>query len=124
MRILVIEDDELLRGQLSRHLRREGFEVDAAEDGAVGMELFGRSAPDLVITDLVMPNREGLETIQGLKKLNAGVPIIAMSGGVRGSQDFLRVAKLMGAAAAFAKPFDISDLVAAVRELLGAADEA
>lgn len=118
MRILIIEDDELLRAQLGRRLRREGYDVDEAEDGAVGLQRFEATRADLVITDLVMPNREGLETISALRAEAPNLPIIAMSGGVRGTQDFLRIAKMMGAAAAFSKPFELEDLLAKIRELL------
>ena len=119
MRVLIIDDDQFFLARLGQKFTREGYEVDLAEDGAVGLEHFWSQRPDLVITDLVMPNREGTETIQALRAIAPDLPIIAMSAGVKGSLECLRVARLLGARAVFPKPFDIAALLEEVQDLLG-----
>lgn len=119
MRVLIIDDDQFLLERLGQKFRHEGYDVDLAEDGAVGIEHFWRARPDLVITDLVMPNKEGLETIQSLREVAPDMPIIAMSAGVKGSQECLRVARLMGAKAVFPKPLDMPALLGEVDAILG-----
>ena len=113
VRVLLIDDDlELLR-QMSRALFAAGYTVDAAPDGRVGLEKFQANPADLVITDLIMPTREGVETIVALRKLSADVRIIAISGGYRvGPTDFLSLARHVGADEVLAKPFRLADLVA------------
>lgn len=118
MRILIIEDDRLLREQLMRRFQQRGFEVEGAQDGEEGLRLFEAHPPDAVVTDLLMPNKEGIETIGALRRVSRETPIVAISGGVRGGGDFLHVAELMGAQASFHKPFDFEDLIAKIRELL------
>ena len=118
-RVLLIDDDiELLR-QMSRALFSAGFDVEAAPDGLVGLERFQANRSDLVITDLIMPTREGVETIVALRKLSPDVRIIAISGGYRvGPADFLSLARHVGADDVLAKPFRLAELVAlAVRSL-------
>lgn len=117
-RILVIEDDESVRAVIRRALERTGHTVYEGIDGADGFDYFIRHRLDLVITDLVMPNQEGIETIQRLKQLDSGIPIIAMSGyGREGEFSIMDDAVLMGADIALEKPFDVTDLIAAVERL-------
>ncbi len=119
MRILIIDDNEQMRVLLRQAMQWAGFEVDVAENGRHGQQLFESQAADLVITDLIMPEQEGLETICELKKIQPGVRIIAISGGGRiGPEAYLPAAMELGADRIFAKPFDIKELVEAVRELL------
>jgi CheY-like chemotaxis protein len=119
-RILVIEDDDSVRAVVRRALERVGHTVHEGVDGGDGFDHVIRHRVDLVITDLVMPNQEGIETIQRLKQLDPRIPIIAMSGVAReGEFSILDDAVLMGADFALAKPFDVIDLIAAVERILG-----
>jgi two-component system, chemotaxis family, chemotaxis protein CheY len=105
--ILVIDDDALVRRTIARMLRCWGYEVIVAEDGCRGVELFRSAAPALVITDIIMPDKDGIETIRDIRALRPDVKIIAMSGGGRiGNLDFLNIAAKLGAAEIISKPFD------------------
>jgi YesN/AraC family two-component response regulator len=93
--------------------------VDEAHDGRAGFDLYTAEPHDLVITDLIMPEREGLETIRDLRRYNPAVKIIAISGG--GSlpvNNYLRMAECLGAQRVLNKPFRVEDILTAVRELL------
>jgi DNA-binding response OmpR family regulator len=119
-RILLIEDDENIRKMLRLSLEDYGYAVTEACDGKQGLESYRASPADLVLTDLVMPEKEGLETIQELRKSHPRVKIIAMSGGSRANAgENLKMARLLGAAALIAKPFEVSALVKTIAELLG-----
>lgn len=117
--ILVIEDDNAVRELLRTVLTRAGHQVREAADGQAGIHSFRTAPADLVITDLIMPRKEGLETIIDLKQEFPDLNIIAISGGDRENrEDYLKTAELCGAARIFHKPFEPRDLVAAVAELL------
>jgi len=117
--ILIIDDEPQIRSLLKIMLEREGFDIIVASDGKEGMELFEKNPVDLVITDLIMPEKEGIEIIRALKKGYPDVPIIAMSGGGRNSPDgYLHMAKLLGAQATFEKPIKKEELLIAVKEAL------
>lgn len=117
-RILVIDDDPLVRKAIKAVLDRVGHAVVLAPDGRVGVAEYGRSGFDLVITDILMPEQEGMETIRALRNANPSVKILAISGGGRiGIQDFLVVAERLGASATLKKPFDPDDLAARVATL-------
>jgi len=119
-RILVIDDDDLVRETLRSILERAGFQVVEAADGLQGTRLYRSDPVDLVITDILMPVMEGIETIRELRKINADAKIIAVSGGGRsGVTDFLGMAKKLGADRVIAKPFRPADLIDAVRAVLG-----
>jgi PAS domain S-box-containing protein len=115
-RVLVIDDDADVRGFLSELLAEEGYEVHAAADGEAGIGEVERRQIGLVITDLVMPGREGLETMQMLRRRFPEVRIIAVSGAFDG--EFLKAASRLGADATFRKPIDPERLLPAVRTLL------
>jgi DNA-binding response OmpR family regulator len=118
-KILVIDDDNQFRTMLVEMLERKQFTVFAAADGEEGLNIWQNLNPDLVITDIIMPNKEGIETILELKRKNKQVKIIAISGGGRtNAQDNLRSAKLLGASLTLSKPFESDELLAAVRSLL------
>lgn len=120
MRILIIDDDEQIRVLLRQMMEWVGFEVMVAENGKIGMEIQQQTPADLVITDLIMPEQEGLETISRLKKEYTEIKIIAISGGGRiGPEAYLPAARELGADRAFSKPFDVQEVVSAVKELLG-----
>jgi DNA-binding response OmpR family regulator len=119
-RILLIEDDNEVRTMLRLTLIYFGHTVIEARNGKEGLELFKTANADLVITDIVMPEKEGLEVLIELRgKQVPPVKIIAISGGGRRKvADYLRLAKLMGAARVLAKPFSNEALLAAIDELL------
>jgi CheY-like chemotaxis protein len=120
--ILVIEDDVELLRQLGAAFAGAGYEVHAAVDGEIGLKRFRSAAPNLVLTDILMPNREGLETIMAMREVRPDVKIIAMSGGGRiGPYEFLNLAHHLGADAVLAKPFRLGDLLTLVQQTLAGA---
>src|SRR4051812_48434661 len=103
-RILLIDDDDLLRGVLAKALTYAGHEIIQASDGKVGTDLARVASFDLVITDLIMPVQEGVETIITIHREHPELPIIAMSGGVSNSPLYLDIAGKMGARRVLGKP--------------------
>lgn len=119
-RIMIVEDDKSVRELLREILKRVGHEVVDAGNGKEAMDLYKNSPADLVITNILMPEKEGLETIQELRREDPDVKIIAISGGGQiGPADYLEVARRFGAMRTFSKPFDRKELLKAVDELLG-----
>jgi DNA-binding response OmpR family regulator len=117
--ILVIDDDDSFRSMLCKKLTRAGYAVLDCPDGRKGVALVREHGVPLVITDLIMPDQEGIETIILLRKEFPEVKIIAISGGGRGSSDiYLDSAMRLGAMRCFAKPFETEPFLQAVRELL------
>ena len=114
--ILVIDDDRQMRQLLVRILEGSGYRVCQAENGRVGIDLFRRRRPALVISDIMMPDVEGIETIRTLRRDEPTLPIIAISGG--GEPVYLRAATCLGASAALEKPFAGDALVMLVGSLL------
>ena len=121
-KVLIIEDDADQRAMLREVLERSGFDVADAADGNAGLALQRRSPADVVITDLLMPDKEGIETIMELRKLYPSTKIIAITGyGSRHKDaDYLLVAREVGANATLKKPFSPAQLIVAVREVLEA----
>ena len=118
-RILLIDDDAEVRQALRQALVLAGHQVVEARDGRDGVERYSDGSFDLVVTDLVMPNQEGIETIQQLRRLTPGLPIIAISGGGRtGNRDVLAIAAKVGASRTMAKPFRPRELIQAIAGLL------
>lgn len=118
-RILVIDDELQIRLMLRQAIEKAGFEVDDAPDGREGIDAFKRKKADLIITDIIMPEKEGIETIMAFKRIDPGVKIIAISGGGRiQSEDYLNIATKVGASYSFSKPFSIIELLAKINELL------
>ncbi len=119
-RILLIDDEETFRGTLAKILQREKHEVTTSANGVEALKLVVNGKFDLVITDLVMPEKEGLETILEVRKILPELKIIAISGGGRGSAyDYLKIASKMGADKTLAKPFTKADITLAIGELVG-----
>ncbi|MEX1182804.1 MAG: response regulator [Gemmatimonadota bacterium] len=118
--ILIIDDDASVRRLLRKALEGAGHTVAEANNGGTGMQRFREKRSDLVITDLYMPEQDGIETIQQLRAEAPGCRILAVSGeaAARGTPGALRDAGLLGADAMLAKPFDIPQLLAAVEDLL------
>ncbi len=118
-RILVVDDEIEIRQLLRQLLEREGYEVIEAPDGDVAVRLFRENPADLVITDIIMPEKEGIKTIFELRHDYPGVKIIAISGGSRVEpQAYLDTAEAFGAIRSFVKPFSTREMIEAVRELL------
>jgi len=117
--ILIIEDEEEIRAMLKQVLEDSAYEVLDAPDGTRGVELYRERPADLVITDMVMPGKNGMETILDLRLENPDVKIIAISGGANiGPEPYLEVAEGLGAVRVFTKPFRIEDLLEAIRRVL------
>lgn len=118
-KILIIDDEEQIRLLLRRILEAEGYEVVEAPDGNAGIQLYRKEPIDLIITDIFMPEKEGLETITELRRDYPDIKLIAMSGGGRtGNLDFLPMAGKLGALRTINKPFTRQDMLSAVREAL------
>jgi CheY-like chemotaxis protein len=118
-RILLIDDDEPFRSVLKVSLQQMGHDVIDARDGCEGVALYTGGDFDIVVTDLIMPDKEGIETIMDLRKLNPEVKIIAMSGGGRvTSVDYLQIARQVGAKRILAKPFLYEDIKVAIEQLM------
>jgi CheY-like chemotaxis protein len=117
--ILVIDDDPAVRFTLEQVLGGIASQVISAANGDGGIRLFRSVHPDLVITDIIMPEREGIETIIGMKQERPEAKIIAMSGGGRmGSPNLLQMARRLGADNIIAKPFGLDELTAMVHHSL------
>jgi CheY-like chemotaxis protein len=118
--ILVIEDDRNLRMILLQILEQAGYTVAEAADGAEALGRLATVQADLVITDILMPEKEGIETIVSLRRQRPGIKIMAMSGGGRvGASHCLEMAREFGADASISKPFNRKDMLAAVEGLIG-----
>lgn len=123
-RILVIDDDDAVRMTIVRTLKRAEHDILEASDGVQGMTLFRSHKPDLVVTDIFMPTRDGIETIQQIRAEAPNVPVLAISGGVAGAgNNFLRMSGQLGADATLAKPFRAAKLLTTVDSLLATAAE-
>jgi DNA-binding response OmpR family regulator len=120
MNILVIDDDHLVRYALSRILQRGGHQVMTAADGVSGMALLRAEDPDVVITDLIMPQQEGFQTIVMMKRERPGLKIIAITGGLRHrNHDALSMASALGADEVLAKPFEPRELLDRLNRVAG-----
>src|SRR5258708_22083859 len=116
--VLVIDDDDEMRDFLVNLLRRRDYVVTSARNGALGLARLAAGSFALVITDIVMPDIEGLETIKRIRQGNPAIPIIAISGGGDDQIDYLKFAEKFGANAVLAKPFDPAELLAIAAQLL------
>ena len=118
-RIIVIDDDVQIRVLLKEILQQEGYEVVDAPDGLEGVRLYRENPADLVITDIIMPEKEGLEIIRELRTDFPEVKIMAISGGGRiGPEPYLQIAERLGAKSILTKPIERDELIGAVREAL------
>ena len=118
--ILLIDDDEQFRTMLEQMLSRDAHSVTVACDGEEGERLAAQVKPELIITDILMPHKDGIETIRALNQAGSEIPILAMSGGRRTiSAEFnLESASLIGVKATLAKPFDRAALRLAIERAL------
>lgn len=120
--ILVVDDEAPVRSLLSDVLEKEGYTVFSAATGVEATDIYNNNAIDLIITDLVMPEKGGIDLIMELKNRDPKVKVIAISGGggITGRFDYLPIAKLVGASEIIAKPFQIADIRAQVARILAA----
>lgn len=123
-RILIIDDESQIRSMLRLMLERVGYEVIEAADGMDGIRQYRDNPADLIITDLIMPNKDGIGMIIELKKEFPEVKIIAMSGGgVNRPEGYLDGAKKLGATRTLTKPIDRDEMINAVKETLKADED-
>jgi YesN/AraC family two-component response regulator len=117
--ILIIDDEPQIRSMLKLMLERDGHEVAEAPDGVEGIKIHRQNPADLIITDLIMPNKDGIGMIIELKKEYPNVKIIAMSGGgLNKPEGYLKGAKKLGAACTLTKPIDRDELLKAIKDVL------
>lgn len=116
--VLVVDDDALVRDMIAASLTRAGYRVVLSADGAAAIARLGHETPDLILTDLFMPNCDGIELLRSGQLSRADAPVIAMSGGYAGI-DMLGASQALGADAVIAKPFMPRELVDLVRRTLG-----
>ena len=117
--ILVADDDPSIRHLYKLILEREGHKVYLASDGVEALVQAKKHHIDVLITDIIMPRKEGIETIVEIREMNSEIKIIAISGGGRrGNQDFLRMAEIVGANYSLAKPFEPHDLLKILKTCL------
>jgi CheY-like chemotaxis protein len=118
-RILVIDDDSIMNSMIVQMLKSVGHQTKSAEDGKRGLKMLDAHPFDLIVTDIVMPEIEGLAMIQVIRTINKTIPIIAISGGGRNRPEgYLAAAQAFGADYTFQKPFEKDAFLAAVRECL------
>ncbi len=118
-RILVVDDDPISRQILRAMLEKEGHVISEAEDGVRAINNYDKGEIDLVITDIFMPEKEGVQTVRELMKENPDVKIIAVSGGSSSANyDSLDWVKMFGVKYTFTKPFNSKEIIAAIDELL------
>ena len=116
LRILVVDDDRQTREVVDAKLRQAGHTVSCAADGVEAIDLVRGKLFDVVVTDILMPNKDGFEVIAELRRRHGGVRIVAMSGGGRRNQEqYLKTASSLGAHATLMKPFSFSDLTLVLR---------
>jgi CheY-like chemotaxis protein len=117
--ILVVDDDEIVRRSICKMLEAEGHDVQEAKTGSEGIALFQQNTFDLLITDIFMPEKDGLEVIQELRKQTSHIKILAMTGGgTIGKLNLLPQAKAFGATATIYKPFTRDELVLTINNIL------
>ena len=118
--ILLVDDEPLIIETLSNAITRKGHAVVTATNGVEAMEKFREGQFDLVITDIIMPDKEGIELIMEMNRHTPGVKIVAISGGGRtGNVEFLKMAKKLGAIAAIKKPIRLSEFDSVLSQSLG-----
>jgi DNA-binding response OmpR family regulator len=113
--VLVVDDDRLVQTTFKLLLEQKGFRVVVADDGNHGLEQLEKHTPDIVLLDILMPDKEGIETLIEMKRRFAALPVIVMSGGgTRTKQDFLALARKFGADAVIKKNQGVQEMIALV----------
>ena len=117
--VLVVDDDDIFRGFLCTVLRKAGYQIFETGNGTKAVALFREHRPDLVLTDLLMPGRDGMEVLRDIRAIDPEARVIIISGGGDVVPvGFLDLAPKMGAAATLTKPFDHRQLLAVVQKVL------
>jgi DNA-binding response OmpR family regulator len=120
-RILIVQDDDDFAGLLSEMLVERGYEILAVKNGNQGLSALAEQSFDLVVVDISVPEKEGVETIRAIKKINPALPVVAMTGGGISSGDLsLNLAQSAGASETITKPFRIGKLLIVINEILRA----
>jgi len=118
-KVLIIDDENEIRKLVARFLKKLGFDSDEAENGILGLELFKQNQYEFVVTDIIMPEKEGLETIRDMRKINQNAKILGISGGsLKWNFDYLKTARLLGAQVTLNKPFDFDEFSDSVKKLI------
>ena len=117
-KILIVDDNEDYLVVLDEYLTKQGYDVVCCYDGKDGQEKFAEFLPDIVVTDIVMPNVDGIELLLSLRKINPEISVIAMSGGNRGyAGSYLQMAEKLGANVILNKPFELSTLLEEIKKI-------
>ena len=117
--ILVVDDDEMMRAFVKELLKINDFQITEAANGKEGLKEFRENTPDLVITDIIMPEMEGISFIRELRSYNKDIPIIAMTGNVHGRmEEFLDISSQLGADEILRKPILSQEFLEAINKLL------
>jgi DNA-binding response OmpR family regulator len=117
--VLIVEDDKELREMLKMALLRNDFTVFEADNGKTALAGFKPQLTDIVVTDLIMPEEDGLKVVIKLREMKPSIKIIAISGGGKvGPGSYLNLARALGADATYSKPFSINELVSKIKQLL------
>jgi DNA-binding NtrC family response regulator len=118
-KILIIDDDDFLRKSYAAALKQQNFEVVELADGCKAIQIINAEAPDIVLTDILMPDCDGIEVISRIREHNKAINIIAMSGGGRiDSAFYLDMATALGVVAVFEKPFSLNKLLETLKSIL------
>lgn len=118
--ILLLDDETFIQDLFSQFLTHEGYNVECVSNGREGLQKLREFDADLVITDIMMPEMDGLEVVREIRKNRSDLPVIAISGGMRNAAvNFVSVAKEFGADAIFEKPVSLSDLLSSIKQLVG-----
>ena len=118
-KILIIDDDPLVLGYMKKLLIREGYNIVTASDGKIAKRIIESESFDMIITDILMPEIDGIEIITFIKKMNLDIKIITVSGGGKISgPEYLELTQGLGAHLTFAKPFDEQEFLIGVKSLI------
>ena len=117
--VLIIDDDEMIVESLSILLQNEGYDVLSSSNGKNGLKLLGKNRIDVVITDIIMPDKDGIDTIREIKKTYRNTKIIAMSGGGKiAAKEYLTFVKQLGVRHTLSKPFEKEQILSALEAVL------
>jgi CheY-like chemotaxis protein len=117
-KVLVVDDNESFLDMLFLYLIDNGYEVIKSLNGKDALSQYSTYAPDIIITDIIMPETDGIELLINLRKINPDVKVIVMSGGNKGYADaYLQMAKKLGANCTINKPFELIDLLKKIKNL-------
>ncbi len=119
-KILIVDDDIHYLNMLKEFLSKENFKIRTASNGYEALDQIEKEKPDIVLTDIIMPDKEGIQVIRELRLKDKNIPIFAMSGGGRiEPNNYLKIAQKLGAHKTFVKPFSLNELHMAIKEALG-----